>query len=122
MNKKAFKTYMQQGRGACALVLQGEKNIEKYKDIVLWGCLHNLSYDTQCEGVRAESVYHLTTFFCDEAYFVTPIIKAFTSLANEKDDLFQHFYKLLSLVNITFNIIHPIIGFVNSLRYAEYAL
>ena len=60
---------------------------EKYKDIVLWGCLHNLSYDTQCEGVRAEYVYHLTTFFCDETYFVVPIIKAFTSLANEKDDL-----------------------------------
>ena len=97
MNKKDFKTCMQQGRGGCVLALKSEKNIEKYKDIVLWGCLHNLSYDTQCEGVRAEYVYHLTTFFCDEAYFVAPIIKAFTSLANEKDDLFQHFSTLLSL-------------------------
>ena len=88
---------MQQGRGACALVLQGEKNIEKYKDIVLWGCLHNLSYDTQCEGVRAEYVYNLTTYFGDEEYFVAPIIKAFTSLANRKDYLFQHFCTLLSL-------------------------
>ena len=97
MNKKDFKTCMQQGRGGCVLALKSEKNIEKYKDIVLWGCLHNLSYDTQCEGTRAEYVYHLTTFFCDEAYFVVPIIKAFTSLANEKDDLFQHFSTLLSL-------------------------
>ena len=97
MNKKDFKTCMQQGRGGCVLALKSEKNIEKYKDIVLWGCLHNLSYDTQCEGVRAEYVYHLTTFFCDEAYFVVPIIKAFTSLANEKDDLFQHLSALLSL-------------------------
>ena len=97
MNKKDFKTCMQQGRGGCVLALKSEKNIAKYKDIVLWGCLHNLSYDTQCEGVRAEYVYHLTTFFCDEAYFVAPIIKAFTSLANEKDDLFQHFSTLLSL-------------------------
>lgn len=88
---------MQQGRGLCHLVLQNEKDIAKYKDIVLWGCLHNLSYDTQCEGVRAEYVYHLTSFFCDEAYFVAPIIKAFTSLANEKDYLFQHFSTLLSL-------------------------
>lgn len=97
MNKKDFKTCMQQGRGGCVLALKSEKNIEKYKDIVLWGCLHNLGYDTQCEGTRAEYVYHLTTFFCDEAYFVAPIIKAFTSLANEKDDLFQHFSTLLSL-------------------------
>ena len=97
MNKKDFKTCMQQGRGGCVLALKSEKNIEKYKDIVLWGCVHNLSYDTQCEGTRAEYVYHLTTFFCDEAYFVAPIIKAFTSLANKKDDLFQHLSTLLSL-------------------------
>lgn len=88
---------MQQGRGGCVLALKSEKNIEKYKDIVLWGCLHNLSYDTQCEGVRAEYVYHLTTFFCDEAYFVVPIIKAFASLPNRENDLFQHLSKLLSL-------------------------
>lgn len=97
MNKKDFKTCMQQGRGGCVLALKSEKNIEKYKDIVLWGCLHNLSYDTQCEGVRAEYVYHLTTFFCDEAYFVVPIIKAFASLPNRENDLFQHLSKLLSL-------------------------
>ena len=97
MNKKDFKTYMLQGRGACALVLQGEKNIEKYKDIVLWGCLHNLSYDTQCEGVRAEYVYNLTTYFGDDEYFVAPIIRAFTSLSNNKDDLFQHLCTQLSL-------------------------
>lgn len=97
MNKKDFKACMQQGRGGCVLALKSEKNIEKYKDIVLWGCLHNLSYDTQCEGVRAEYVYHLTTFFCDEAYFVVPIIKAFASLPNRENDLFQHLSKLLSL-------------------------
>ena len=97
MNKKDFKTYMQQGRGICALTLKTKKNIEKYKDIVLWGCLHNLSYDTQCEGVRAEYVHNLTCYFEDEAYFVTPIIKAFNSLPNHEDYLFQHFSTLLSL-------------------------
>ena len=97
MNKKDFKTCMQQGRGICAITLQGEKDIAKYKEIVLWGCLHNLSYDTQCEGVRAEYVYHLTTFFHDEAYFVRPIIEAFSALANKNDYLFQHFSTLLSL-------------------------
>ena len=97
MNKKDFKFHMQQGRGLCALTLQNQNDIAKYKNIVLWGCLHNLSYDTQCEGVRAEYVYNLTTYFCDEEYFVAPIIKAFTSLLNHKDYLFQHFCTQLSL-------------------------
>ena len=97
MNKKDFKTCMQQGRGGCVLALKSEKNIEKYKDIVLWGCLHDLGYDTQCEGTRAEYIYELTTFFCDEEYFVRPIIEAFSTLASESDHLFQHFNTLLSL-------------------------
>ena len=97
MNKKDFKTCMQQGRGGCVLTLKSEKNIKKYKDIVLWGCLHDLGYDTQCEGTRAEYVYELTTFFHDEEYFVRPIIEAFSALASGSDHLFQHFYKLLSL-------------------------
>ena len=97
MNKKDFKLCMQQGRGLCHLVLKSEKDIAKYKDIVLWGCLHNLSYDTQCEGVRAEYVYDLTTYFGDENYFLTPIIKAFESLPQRRDWLFEHFSEQLSL-------------------------
>ncbi len=97
MNKKDFKVCMQQGRGRCHLVLQSEKDIAKYKDIVLWGCLHNLSYDTQCEGARATYVYDLTTYFGDEDYFLTPIIKAFASLSRRRAWLFDHFSAQLSL-------------------------
>ncbi len=97
MNKKDFKACMQQGRGRCHLVLQSEKDISKYKDIVLWGCLHNLSYDTQCEGTRATYVYDLTTYFGDEDYFLTPIIKAFESLSRRRAWLFDHFSAQLSL-------------------------
>ena len=97
MNKKDFKFCMQQGRGLCHLVLKSEKDIAKYKDIVLWGCLHNLSYDTQCEGVRAEYVYNLTTYFNDEDYFLFPIIEAFKSLLRRRDWLFEHFSAQLSL-------------------------
>lgn len=88
---------MQQGRGLCHLVLKSEKDIAKYKDIVLWGCLHNLSYDTQCEGTRATYVYDLTTYFGDENYFLTPIIKAFESLSRRRAWLFDHFSAQLSL-------------------------
>lgn len=37
MDKKEFKRLMQCGNGRIALVLQKNENIEKYKDIVLWG-------------------------------------------------------------------------------------
>ena len=97
MNKKDFKFCMQQGRGQCHLTLKSETNIEKYKEIVLWGCLHNLAYDAQCEGTRAEYVYNLTKFFNDEDYFLLPIINAFETLPNRRDWLFYHFSTQLSL-------------------------
>ena len=98
MNKKDFKVCMQQGRGQCHLVLKGEKDIAKYKDIILWGCLHNLAYDPQCEhGTRAEYIYNLTKYFNDEDYFLFPIIKAFESLPQHRDWLFEHFSAQLSL-------------------------
>ena len=95
MNKKDFKHYMQQGIGRCVLHLQSSQDIEKYKDIVLWGCLHNLSYDTQCEGTRASYLYELTTFFHDEAYFLIPVITAFEKLPRNADWLFSHYCELL---------------------------
>lgn len=95
MNKKDFKRYMKQGLGRCILVLKSSNNIEKYKEIVLWGCLHNLSYDTQIEGTRASYIYKLTTCFNDEEFFLTPCIEAFEKISRRSDWLFSHFAQLL---------------------------
>ena len=95
MNKKEFKKNMQQGLGRCVITLQSSNSIEKYKDIVLWGCLHNLSYDTQCEGTRADYIYQLTTYFQDDDYFLMPVIEAFQKLPYRHDWLFSHFCGLL---------------------------
>ena len=97
MNRKDFKRYMQQGLGRCVLALREAENIEKYRDIVLWGCLHNLSYDTQCEGTRAAYIYQLVSFFHDDAYFVAPTIAAFGKLPRHHDWTFEHFCELLQL-------------------------
>lgn len=86
---------MQQGLGRCILTLRNSEDIEQYKDIVLWGCLHNLSYDTQCEGTRASYIYELTTFFEDENYFVLPTVEAFEKIPRRSDWLFSHFCELL---------------------------
>ena len=95
MNQKRFKRCMQQGLGRCALVLQASDKIDAYKETVLWGCLHNLSYDTQCEGTRASYVYRLTTYFKDPDYFLRPTIAAFEKLPRRSDWLFSHFTELL---------------------------
>ena len=95
MNKREFKQCMKQGLGRCAVALSSSDSIEKYKDIVLYGCLHNLSYDTQCEGTRAEYVYRLTRYFHDDDYFLLPSIEAFEELPNSSDWLFAHFVDLL---------------------------
>lgn len=86
---------MQQGLGRCAVTLRESDNIGKYRDIVLWGCLHNLSYDTQCEGTRAAYVYQLVSCFHDDAYFAAPTIDAFLSLPPHLDCTFDHFCELL---------------------------
>lgn len=96
MTKKYFKECMKRGLGRCAIVLQSEKSIEKYKDTVFFGCLHNLSFDTQVEGTRAAYVYNLTTYFNDEDYFVLPTVKAFERISRRHDWLFLHFIELLA--------------------------
>ena len=95
MNRKDFKKYMQQGLGRCVLVLQSAERIDKYKEIVLWGCLHNLAYDTQSEGTRASYMYELTTYFNDEDFFLAPCIEAFEKVPRRSDWLFSHFAELL---------------------------
>ena len=80
MTKKDFKRYMCQGLGRCYTHLRDSSEKEKYKDIVLWGCLHSLSYDTQVEGTRAPYVYELTQLFDDDEYFIASIVDKFKKL------------------------------------------
>jgi|GEM_PF-943215 len=95
MSKKDFKRYMLQGLGRCNIVLQKSEKIEKYKDIVLWGCLHNLSFDAQCEGTRADYVYKLTKYFDDEEYFSNPIVEAYEKYKSKDLWQFHHLTWLL---------------------------
>lgn len=76
MTKSGFKYAMQRGLGSCMLVLESVGDIEQYRDIILWGCLRNLSYDTQCEGTRACYLHELAAHYDNETYFVEPIAAA----------------------------------------------
>ena len=84
------------GLGRCAIELSTTENIKKYKDIVLWGCLHNLSYDKLFEGTRAYYVYKLTEFFQDEIFFLRTLAEKFSSFSfYVNSDIFAHCCELL---------------------------
>lgn len=97
MNKKLFKYYMIRGMGRCVLELQSTKSVDKYKELVLWACTHNIAYDPQCESVRASYVYSLTRFFGDDDIFVSAIINAIKRRSRYSDWDFKHMYELLEL-------------------------
>ena len=97
MTKKEFKRYMCQGLGRCYTHLRDTDDKEKYKDIVLWGCLHSLSYDLQVEGTRAPYVYELTQLFDDDEYFIVPVVQKFKKLPNcPQYDQLSHLSNILS--------------------------
>lgn len=95
MTNTAFKKAMIRGLGRCVIELNDSNNIEKYRDIVLWGCLNNLSYDTQCEGTRSEYMYVLQSKF-ENDFFEIKIIEKF--IEGTKDSwLFEHYANMLYL-------------------------
>lgn len=96
MNKTQFKKYMINGLGRCVQVLETAPDKEKYRDIVLWGCTHELSLNTQDEGSRAEYVYRLTRCFDDPEPFISHTIAAFHSCPRTQDWRFFHICELLS--------------------------
>ena len=88
---------MERGLGRCYTELLSAENKEKYRADVLYGCLHNLSYDAQSEGTRAGYVYSLTGFFEDRDYFVLPVCEKFIKMSTRDTWENQHLCELLSL-------------------------
>lgn len=96
MNITEFKNSMQRGLGRCYLELKNCADIEKYRKIILWGCLHRISYDPQCEGTRAAYLYRLISFFPDREYFVGKIVEKYHVISGRDTWFFQQLTELLS--------------------------
>ena len=82
MTANQFKRYMQMGLGRCYLQLRGAEDIERYREVVQWGCLHNLAWDTQSEGTRAQYVYDLVRCFPDPASFLPAVLQQFERIGS----------------------------------------
>ncbi len=96
MTKKAFKEAMKRGLGRCILELQKAEDPQRYREAVLWGCTHNLSYDTQCEGTRAWYMRELIRFFPDEEPFLEAVIRKLRKRRFRDRWEFCHYEELVS--------------------------
>lgn len=97
--KKQFAYDMKRGLGRTSVeldkCLRRGDSIERYRSIVLYGCRHNLSLDTQSEGTRAEYMYRLQQRFQDDKYFETPVIADFKIYRSSNSWQFSHLSELL---------------------------
>jgi len=82
-DKKDFMYYMMCGHGRCFSLIDDNK--ELFRDIVLYGCLNDISFDLQCEGSRGLFMYNLALEYDDYQYFLNPVIEKFLSLDINQD-------------------------------------
>ncbi len=80
-----FKHYMLAGHGRAFKYLETG---EKFRELVLYGCLNDLAFDIQSEGSRACFMYNLALQFDDYTYFLNPAIEKFSD-PEVNDDLFN---------------------------------
>ena len=97
MTKKEFREAMKRGLGRCVQELDHAENPEKYREIVLWGCMHDLSFDTQCEGTRAWYLRELIRRFHDEKPFVDAVIRKLSGYRSNGGWEFSQYCELLAL-------------------------
>lgn len=84
-----FKQLMLSGHGRCFYILADDP--QPYKDIVMYGCLHDISFDMQCEGTRGIYMYNLALQFDDEEEFLRAAAEKFlTPKVNVDWHTFNH--------------------------------
>lgn len=74
MTKKEFKRAMVCGLGRCIQTLDKEEDRERYQDIILWGCTHEIFYDAQCEGTKSSYLYEMVKHYPDVSPFIEAVI------------------------------------------------
>jgi hypothetical protein len=67
MTKAAFRKCFQRGLGSAIAELQSCGDPSKFFDVVMYGCLHNTTYDIQCEGDRGWYLHQAAKLVKDEA-------------------------------------------------------
>lgn len=114
MTKKQFRHDFLRGLGSALQELKTCKNPQQYYDIVHYGCLHNTTYDMQCEGDRG-------WYLCQAAQIVggDAILQ---DVAARYTRTFTDDWFFDQLTSILFNYAENGNGFARSVLYDKYAI
>lgn len=97
MNIKEFKNELLKGHGRCYLELK--KNPSRYKNVILWACKHQISWDTQSEGTRSGFLYSLINCYSDKTIFLDTIINEFNK-TNDNTWMFLYLCEVLNYFSL----------------------
>lgn len=94
MNKLQFKHDFLRGLGSTLIELRTNCNPKQFREIVMYGCLHNTTYDMQCEGDRGWYLYQAAHLVQDEKAIESAIIQKFFRIKDD-DWLFNQYASIL---------------------------
>lgn len=86
---------MLSGHGRCFHILADDP--QPYKDIVMYGCLHDISFDMQCESSRGLYMYNLARKYDNAEEFLHAAAEKFlTPKVNDDWHTFEHLCDFIS--------------------------
>jgi hypothetical protein len=85
LDTSEFKRVLDIGLGRTILFLDTNDS-GPHRDAILYACLHNTSYDRQCEGSRSEYILDVIAHTNDFAFYRNEILDALGKLSDEVDD------------------------------------
>lgn len=80
MTEKQFKHSLFRGLGSAIIMLEQCPNKNQYRDIALYACLHNTTYDMQLEGDRGMYLFNVIEVLGDFDLFEHSIIDEFKNI------------------------------------------
>ncbi len=83
MTKKQFKHSLFRGLGSAIIVLEQCHDKSQYRDIVLYACLNNTTYDMQCEGDRGLYLFHAIELLGGMDLFESSIIEKYKNVRHD---------------------------------------
>lgn len=83
MNIARFKHDFLRGLGSALIELRSSSNPKRFREIVMYGCLHNTTYDMQCEGDRGWYLYQAAQLIDEKESIEAAVIQKFFRSGNE---------------------------------------
>lgn len=80
MTRNQFKHSFFRGLGSAIIEFEQCPDKQKFEDIVLYACLHNTTYDMQCESDRGLYLFHAIELLGDMDIFECSIIERFKNV------------------------------------------